>query len=384
MAATVAHVATTVPAFAARLDAAGLAAADLDSVAALDALPLMGKDDLLAAQRDDPPFGGWLASDARPVRVFQSPGPLYEPQDATDTWRWEPALRAAGLGADDVVMVAFSFHLSPAGAMFDEAARALGATVLPAGIGNKSAQVTAMRDLSVTAYVGLPSYLRALLETAEDEGIELGVERALVTAEPLPPSLRALLKESVPVVRQTYGTAETGHLGTECDARDGLHVPDDALVQVCDLSTGAAITDDRRGQVVVTLLRTDYPLVRFGVGDLSAWDLAPCPCGNDAPRLRGWLGRVDDAVKVRGLFLHPGQVADVVAGVDGITASRVVIDRHDDRDVATLEVVVADEAATTAVTTAVGAALRETVRLQFDVVPVDSVAEPAFEDRRDW
>jgi len=384
VAAMIDRVAETVPAFTDRLAAAGVVAADLDSVASLDDLPLMDKGDLLAAQHADPPFGGWLARDARPVRVFQSPGPLYEPQDRDDTWRWQPALEAAGVGPDDVVMVAFSFHLSPAGAMFDEAARTLGATVLPAGIGNTAAQVTAMHDLGVTAYIGLPSYLKAILEAADDDGVQLRVERALVTAEPLPPSLRERLEASVPVVRQTYGTAETGHLGTECDQRDGFHVPDDAIVQVCDLTTGAALADDRRGQVVVSLLRTDYPLVRFGVGDLSAWNPTPCPCGNPAPRLRGWLGRIDDAVKVRGLFLHPAQVAQVVEGVPGIQAHRVVIDRHDHRDVATLEVVVADGAHGEEVAATVEAALRDTVRLRFDVVEVETADEPAFTDRRDW
>lgn len=385
VAATVARAAETSPAFAGRLAAAELTADDLSSVADLDALPIVTKDDLVAAQHDDPPFGGWLAEDARPVRVFQSPGPLYEPQSHDDAWRWGPALVAAGVGADDVVMVAFSFHLSPAGAMFEQAAHGLGATVLPAGIGNKAAQVAAMRDLAVTAYVGLPSYLKALLDEAAEDGIELSLQRALVSAEPLPPSLRDRLTEDVPVVRQTYGTAETGHLGTECSAEAGFHVPDDAVVQVCDLTTGVALHDDTRGQVVVTLLRTDYPIVRFGVGDLSAWALDDCPCGEPGPRLQGWLGRVGDAVKVRGMFLHPGQVADVVGAVDGVTAHRVVIDRVDDRDVLTVEVAGPDgNGSPDAMCETVATAIHANLRFRADVVAVDAVDGDAFVDRRTW
>jgi len=208
---------------------------------------VLSKDELLELQLADPPFGGLLSPEAKPRRVFQSPGPLYEIDDgAADPWRFAPALRLAGFHSDDVVLNAFGYHLSPAGAMFEQAVLALGGTVVPGGVGGLDLQARACRDLGVTAYVGLPSYLKALLEKADELGLEPAswpLERAFVTAEPLPAALRSWLEERIGLVRQGYGTAEAGNLGFECDAREGLHVPDDALVQVCDLTTGEPLWD---------------------------------------------------------------------------------------------------------------------------------------------
>lgn len=382
----VARAATRSPGFGQRLAGAGLDPEEITDAAALDRLPVLDKDTLLEQQHARPPFGDLLAPDAEVRRIFQSPGPLYEPEVGTgDTWRWAPALRTAGFGSDDRVLVAFGFHLSPAGAMFEAACDALGATVVPAGIGNKEAQLRACRDLGVTAFVGPPSYLKALLDAAREEGHPLSLRRAFVTAEPFPPSLRALLEEEVPVVRQGFGTAETGHLGHECEARDGLHVPEDALVQICDLDTGAARHDGGEGQLVVTLLSTDYPVVRFGTGDLSAWSLAPCPCGAATPRIRGWLGRVGDAVKVKGMFLHPRQVDQVVGGVAGVARHRMVIDRAEHKDVLRCEVV-PEGAASDGVADAVATAVREHLRFNAEVVLVDALDDEvgSFEDRRRW
>lgn len=381
----VGEAARRVPGFRARLEEAGLTPDDLTDVGSLDRLPIMSKDDLLARQHADPPFGGMLADDVQPRRVFQSPGPLYEPDTGQpDAWRWQPALEATGIGADDRVLVAFGYHLSPAGAMFEDACLAAGATVVPGGIGNKDLQVAACRDLDLTGYVGLPSYLKVLLETAEADGSPLSIERALVSAEPLPPTLRDWLTARVGVVRQAYGTAECGLLGFECDAVDGLHVPDDVLVQVCDLTTGEAIEDGRQGQVVVTAFGTDYPLVRFGTGDLSSWLAAPCPCGRAAPRIAGWQGRVGDAVKVRGMFLHPAQLARVLDGLDEVGHHRVVVDRVDHRDVVRCDVVPAGDAEGLA--DQVQVALREGLRFNVEVAVVDDLPDdtPAFEDRRRW
>jgi phenylacetate-CoA ligase len=374
--------------FRTRLEDAGLAPADLVDVASLDRLPVMSKDALLAQQQADPPFGGLLADDVRVRRVFQSPGPLYEPDTGrSDAWRWQPALEAVGIGAGTRVLVAFGYHLSPAGAMFEDACLAAGATVLPGGVGNKDLQVAACRDLGVTAFIGPPSYLKALLDTAEEADVALPIERALVSAEPLPPSLRAWLDERVAVVRQAYGTAECGHLGFECEAVEGLHVPEDVLVQVCDLTTGEARTHGQ-GQVVVTAFGTDYPLVRFGTGDLSSWLSDPCACGRAAPRIAGWQGRVGDAVKVRGMFLHPAQVAGVLGRLDDVAAYRVVVDREDHRDVVRCEVVASDRADGGAGQLAehVRTAMRDGLRFSVEVTVVDDLPEdaPAFEDVRTW
>jgi phenylacetate-CoA ligase len=388
--------ARTVPALAERLRAAEIEADDLTGVAVLDRLPVLTKDDLLDLQAKDPPFGGLLAAEARVRRVFQSPGPLYEPEpDVDDHWRVAPALGAAGFSGDDVVLNCFGYHLSPAGVMFEEGARILGCRIVPAGVGNLELCVRAARDVGATAYIGLPSYLKALLERAEAmDGPGLRLARAVVTAEPLPPSLRSWLEERVPTVRQMYGTAEAGNLGYECAEANGLHVPDDALVQVCGLDDGRPRFDGGEGQVVATLFSKHYPLVRFGTGDLSAFAPGPCPCGRPTPRLVGWLGRVGEAVKVRGMFLHPRQVTQVMSRLSGVAAYRFVIDRVDHRDVLRCEVVPHGDAGSEGTPGPPGDALvsavREAVRsgLRFDVevavVPALEHDPPPITDLRTW
>jgi phenylacetate-CoA ligase len=334
-----------VPALTARLAEAGLVPDDLVDVAAVDRLPVLSKDDLVDLQAKEPPFGGYLAPGTAVRRIFQSPGPLYEPEpDTADPWRSAPALEAAGFGPGDIVLNCFGYHLSPAGVLFEEACRALGCTVVPAGVGNFDLAVRAARDLGATAYIGLPSYLKALIEKAEElGGPPLRFERAMVSAEPLPPSLRQWLEERVPMVRQMYGTAEAGLLGFECEAAAGLHVPSDALVEVCGLDDGSPRLDGGEGQVVVTLFSRHYPLVRFGTGDLSAFAQGSCSCGRHTPRLVGWLGRTGEAVKVRGMFLHPRQVTGVMSQLPSVAAYRFLIDRIEHKDVLRCEVVPAAE-----------------------------------------
>ena len=378
------------PGLAQRLAAAGVVAADLGDVAALDRIPVMSKDNLIEFQRVEPPFAGLLAPGAPVRRVFQSPGPLYEPELARpDPWRWVPALRSAGFTDRDLVLNAFSYHLSPAGAMFEEAVRALGGRVLPGGVGNLDLQVQACADLGVTAYIGLPSYLKALLERAEAAGHDLrswSLARAFVTAEPLPPSLRGWLTARVPVVLQGYGTAEAGNLGYETEALDGFHVPADALVQICDLSTGVAVYDEREGEVVVTLFDADAPVVRFGTGDLSAWATDSTTSIEPTPRIRGWLGRVGDAIKVRGMFLHPRQVAAVMDSVDQVDAYRFVVDRADHRDVLRCELVLSAGADPATVAEHVRSRVRDGLRFDVDVRLVAEVtaAEGLIVDARRW
>jgi phenylacetate-CoA ligase len=205
-----------------------------------------------------------------------------------------------------------------------------------------------------------------------------------VTAEPLPPSLRDLLRERVPVVLQGYGTAEAGNLGYECERMSGLHVPDDALVQVCDLTTGAALHDGEEGQVVATVFARDYPLVRFGTGDLSAWADGDCSCGLRTPRLKGWLGRVGDAVKVRGMFLHPRQIAALMAAVPAVAAYRFVIDRAEHRDTLRCELVAGDGADPDALTAEVRERARSMLRFAVDVAAVAAVEGGPLVDRRTW
>ncbi len=377
----------TVPALAARVGAAGMQPDDLTDVAALDRLPVLGKDDLIDLQAKEPPFGGLLAPGSEIRRVFQSPGPIYEPEPAgQDHWRLGQALEAAGFGAADTVLNCFGYHLSPAGVMFEEGAVALGCRVIPAGVGNFELAIRAARDVGATAYIGLPSYLKALLERAEDhDGQPLRFDRALVTAEPLPASLRTWLEERVPVVRQMYGTAEAGNLGYECDAVDGLHVPDDALVEVCALDDGQPRFDGGEGQVVVTVFSPHYPLVRLGTGDLSAFAAGECSCGRPSPRLVGWLGRSGEAVKVRGMFLHPRQVTEVMEQVPGVAAYRFLIDRVEHKDALRCEVVPAGGAGRE-VAEAVKSAVRSGLRFDVDVAIVDAIDAdtPPVSDMRTW
>jgi phenylacetate-CoA ligase len=384
-----AETAERVPVLRRRLRAAGIDPHEVVDVEALDRIPVLTKDDLLELQAAEPPFGGLLAADAKLRRIFQSPGPLYEPEpDQPDPWRWAAALTAAGFGADDVVLNASGYHLTPLGAMFEEAARALGATVVPAGVGNLDLQVRACVDLEATAYIGLPSYLKALLDKADELGLAaaLRLGRAYVAAEPLPPSLRTWLEERVPVVRQGYGTAEAGNLGYECEQKEGFHVPDDALVQVCDLAGGQALWAGEEGQVVVTLFRTDYPLVRLGTGDLSAFLTEPCECGRPTPRLAGWLGRVGEAVKVRGMFLHPRQIRAALADVPGLAAYRFVVERTEHKDELRCEVEPAGDADEAALRAAVAERIRSALRFRADVAVVPALDRegPILVDTRTW
>lgn len=374
--------------FVRRLEAAGLQVSDLAVGDGLARLPVVTKDDVRELQLADPPFGGLLSRGEHPRRIFQSPGPMYEPEpDEADPWRFAEALTAAGFDAQDRVLNAFGHHLSPAGAMFEQASMAVGATVLPIGVGSRDLQVRAAVDVGATAYVGPPSYLKALLDTAGDLGIadELVLARAFVTAEPLPPGLRAWLTDHVPVVRQGYGTAEAGNIAYECDRMEGMHVASGALVQICALDDGQPVTDaDRPGQVVVTVPRADYPVVRFGTGDLSAWMAEPCGCGTTTPRIRGWLGRVGQAVKVRGMFLHPQQVDELMRTLP-VAAYRVEIDRVAHKDRVWCMVVAADRAPDD-LPDLVRRSFKDGLRFSCEVETVDSLPDDVepFADLRTW
>lgn len=246
-------------------------------------------------------------------------------------------------------------------------------------------QVQACADVGATAFIGLPSYLKALLEKAEAEGIKLRIERAFVTAEPLPPSLRSWLEERLSSVRQGYGTAEAGNLGYECERAEGLHVPDDALVQVCDVMTGEPLWAGGEGQVVVTLLEENYPLVRFGTGDLSRFIVESCSCGRATPRLAGWLGRVGDAVKVRGMFLHPAQARRALAGTAGLGSFRFVIDRVEHRDELSCEIVPEEGVDVSALSVAVKEKIRSALRFRVGIRVVDHLSGgEVIDDRRTW
>lgn len=396
------HLAQHAPGFAARLQAAGLQAGQIQTVEDLNLLPVFRKDDLAALQAADPPFGGLLACPPGELkRVFQSPGPIYDPESRTpDYWRWAPALRAAGFQPGELVLNAFGYHLTPAGAMFEEGLWAVGCTVVPGGVGNQEQQVRVLHDLGVTGYTGLPSYLKALLDKAAELGLPLRVNKAFFTAEPLPPSLRKYLNErGVTTARQGFGTAECGNLGYECDQENGWHLPEDALVQVCDLTTGQPQPPGERGlsepgEIVVTVFTPDYALVRFGTGDLSALDTTPCPCGRATPRLMGWQGRVGDAVKVRGMFLHPRQLASLMQRFPQVLRWQAVVTRQEHKDFLELRLVlhagegVLSHVAAEDFTAQVSQAAREAIKFHLSVSLASPDALPAgaplLDDQRTW
>lgn len=363
--------AARVPGFARRLGSAGLDPRQLTGLADLALLPIVTKDEMIVLQREDPPWAGMLDPDARVQRMFQSPGPLYEPQLLGADWRWGQALATMGIDRRDVVLNCFGHHLSPAGAMMEQGAHSMGAATVPGGIGNQELQVQAIADLEITAFTGLPTYLKSLVdryETAGHPASRWRLGKALVTAEPLPEDLRLELQRRIPMVRMAYGTGETGLLAYENGDGEGLALANGVLVQVCDLETGEPVTDDSEGQVVVTLLRPDYPLVRFGTGDLSGWML-----GSDGtPRLRGVLGRVGAAVKVKGMFLHPVQVASVMTRIKGIADYQFVISRENHMDALRCEILAESGVDTEGLIAEVEERVREGLRFNATVVTVSA------------
>jgi phenylacetate-CoA ligase len=351
--------------------------------------PTLRKGDLPVLQAADPPFGGLLAVPPSKLRrIFASPGPIHDPEgDLPSYWRWERALAAAGFREGDIVLNCLSYHLTPAGSMFDEAARNLGCVVIPAGIGNAEIQIETARQAGATAYVGLPSYLASLLDRAREAGKRLPLTKAFVLAEKLPESLRQSLEEQGVSVRQGYGTADTGAIAYECDEKKGLHLDPSVLVELLDPGTGHPQESGLPGEVVVTPLNPVYALLRFGTGDLSILDPSPCPCGRRAPRLMGLLGRVDNATKVRGLFLHPEQVAEIFARFPAVTSFRAVVTRERAVDDLALEVEAA-EPLEAEVRERIAARAKELLKLSATVVQVPAGTipprSPAIDDRRKW
>ena len=323
------------PAFAASL--ADVDAAQVTNRAALARLPVIRKHELLERQRHaDAPdvFGGfsvlgWGAAspEHRALRVFASPGPIYEPEGATaDYWRMARALFAAGLRAGDLVHNSFSYHFTPAGAMMESGAFALGCTVFPGGTGQTEQQVQAMAALKPAAYIGTPSFLKIILEKADELGVALpALVKASVGGEAFPPSLRDWMRARGIDAYQSYGTADLGLVAYETEAREGLVLDEGVIVEIVRPGTGEPVPPGEVGEVVVTTLNPDYPLIRFGTGDLSAVMPGPCATGRTNTRIKGWMGRADQTAKVRGMFVHPAQVAEIVRRHPEVKRARLVV-----------------------------------------------------------
>ena len=318
----------------------GVDAAQITSVEALADLPVLRKSELGKAQAGSAPFGGFTT---KPVtefsHVFQSPGPIYEPSsNAPDWWRMGRFLHAAGIGAGDVVHNCFGYHLTPAGMIFESGARAVGATVLPAGTGQTELQVTAARDVGSTAYAGTPDYLKVILEKADAMGVELKITKAAVGGGALFPSLRAYYQERGITCLQSYATADLGNIAYESPAMEGLIVDEQVIVEIVTPGTGIPVAPGEVGEVVVTTLNPDYPLIRFATGDLSAVLEGESPCGRTNMRIKGWMGRADQTTKIKGMFVRPEQVAALVAQHDEIEKARVIASREGEADVMTVQI----------------------------------------------
>ena len=322
----------------------------ISSLSDLTKLPVLRKSDLSSRQKSQPPFGGIHTSNI--THVFQSPGPIYEPGGSDfDWWRFGRFLTACGIGKNDIVQNCFGYHLTPAGMMFENGARAVGAKVLPAGTGQTELQVRAAADIGTTAYAGTPDYLKVILEKADDMGVKLQITKAAVSGGALFPQLRQYYADRGITCMQCYGTADLGHLAYETSPDGGGMVVDEGVIlEIVTPGTGDPVPDGEVGEIVVTSLNPDYPLIRFATGDMSAVLEGESPCGRTNMRIKGWMGRADQTTKIKGMFVRPEQVADLVKRT-GADRARVIADREGDADkmIVQLEGPVDTAAANTAV-----------------------------------
>jgi phenylacetate-CoA ligase len=309
----------------------------LGDLSELATLPVLRKSDLSKRQKDNPPFGGVPVSNL--AHIFQSPGPIYEPGGVTrDWWRMGRFLHAAGFGTTDIVQNCFGYHLTPAGMIFENGARTVGAVVLPAGTGQSELQVRAAHDVGVTAYAGTPDYLKIILEKADEMGVKLGIVKAAVSGGALFPSLREWYAERGITCLQCYATADVGHIAYESPAMEGMIIDEGVIVEIVTPGTGDPVAEGEVGEVLVTSLNPDYPLVRFATGDLSAMMPGQSPCGRTNARIKGWMGRADQTTKIKGMFVRPEQVAALVAKHAEIDRARIVASRDGEMDVMTVRI----------------------------------------------
>ena len=362
----IAHARANAPAFARIL--ADVDPAAITSRAALARLPVTRKSELLELQKASRPFGGFAAlARGQAARLFASPGPIYEPEGrAPDYWRLARALFAAGFRPGELIHNCFSYHFTPAGSMLETGALALGCTVFAGGTGQTEHQVHAIAELGADGYVGTPSYLKTIVEKADELGVKLpSLRRALVSGEAFPAAVRDALAARGIAAYQAYASADLGSIAYETTAREGLVVDEGVLVEIVRPGTGDPVAPGEVGEVVVTtLFNAEYPLIRFGTGDLSAFLDGTSACGRTNARIKGWMGRADQTTKVKGMFVHPAQVASVVGRHPGIARARLVVDNPDGTDRMTLHVEADDGAADAG---AIVASLREVTKLRGEV-----------------
>jgi len=344
-------------------------AATIRDRGALARIPVTRKSELIELQKSAPPFGGMTAvANGRLGRIFASPGPIYDPQGATgDFWRFGRALWAAGFRSGEVVHNTFSYHFTPAGFMMDLAAQAVGCAVFPAGVGQTEMQVQTIADLRPDGYAGTPSFLRIILEKADETGADMSsMKKALVSGEALLPAVRESLGARGIDVRQCYGTADVGLIAYESHPNAGLIVDEGVIVEIVRPGSNDPVADGEVGEVVVTNLSADYPLIRFGTGDMSAVLDGQSACGRTNMRIKGWMGRADQTAKVKGMFVHPSQVNQVARRHSEIVRARLVI-THDGQSNDLMLLRCEVTAASDGLKTAIAATIRDITKLRGEV-----------------
>jgi phenylacetate-CoA ligase len=338
-------------AFREKMDSEGLKPDDIETIEDLERVPITKKADLVELQKGDLPFGGFVAVPVEKLRrIYVSPGPIYEPGERDyDEIAWAQGLYAGGFRPGDIAVNTFNYHMMPfAMNMVDNSLNMVGCITVPTGVGNTELQVNILKNLQATGFCGTPSFLLAIAEKAKEMGLDLkrdlNLKVAFAAAEMLPESLRKTLEDKLGVIlRQSYGTADIGSLGYECMEKTGMHLPDDKIVEIVEPHTGRQLPPGETGEIVATTFNKTYPLIRFGTGDLSYLTDDPCPCGRTSPRLVRILGRTDQITKVRGVFVHPGQVNEVARRYPNIAGYRVVVTRERDQDGMTFQVELRDE-----------------------------------------
>ncbi len=384
-------------AFKRKMDSVGLKPREIQTIKDLENIPITKKTELMELQKQNPSFGGFEGVPMTELRrIFVSPGPIYEPGEADyKELGWAQGMVAGGFRPGDIVINTYSYHMVPfALQMIDNSLHRIGCVTIPAGTGNTEQQVNILRTCRATGYCGTPSFLLNIAEKAEEMGLDLRKDLNLkvgcVATEMLPESLRSKLEQKFEmIIRQGYGTADIGCLGYECLNRNGMHVPDDKIVEIVDPSTGKQVGPGKAGEIVATTFNKVYPLIRFGTGDLSILTETGCPCGRTSPRLVKILGRVDQATKVRGLFIHPGQANEVASKHPQISGVRVVVTRKEHKDEMTFQVELKEDVSQPEkLKSGIEQSIRDVMKLRGDVqfVSRGTIPEGAkkIEDLRTW
>ncbi len=376
------------PATAARLHKAGISPTEVNGIGDLASLPVLRKDDLIDLYRADPPFGGLSTLQPQELeRIYVSPGPIYDPYHKSETfWRWMTQLmREIGFGTGDIVLNAWSYHMVPAGLMVDEALRRAGATVIPTGVGNTELQVQVMKQLQATGFFGAASFFMNIVSKAEEMGYDIvkdfNLRLACIGGEMGGGPIRKLVEEKYGITtRDVYGTGDVGLMAYECAERKGLHIVEDVIVEIINPATGEHVQQDETGELVITAIDESYPLLRFGTGDLVGWISEHCPCGRSSLRITHILGRTGEAVRTRGMLIHPRQLQRALEQFHGICRYQAIVTREGYRDYITLKIELHDDNISERETLSgqIARQVTEAIRIKLDKVepvPPGTIAE---------